>query len=274
MDALYELAGGTVVATAYTRGPWDPNHQHGGAPAALMMRAFERTEPEPSLALTRVTYELIRPVPLGPLSVDTRVVRPGRRVQLLEGTICDPDGTEVLKARALRVRRAPLSSGAEQSVDRHGSEAAAGAVAAPASWSGVGESGFGEIGGASGGTLFPGDGMEIRFVAGEFFAPGPATAWFRLKVPVVAGEQPSGLQRMAAAADFPNGIATELDWSRYVFINPDLTLYVEREPIGEWIALAAAVRVVEGGAGISQAVIYDEQGRVGRSLQSLFVAER
>jgi hypothetical protein len=269
MDAVYELRDGGVFATEYARGPWDPNHQHGGAPAALMIRAFEQLAPEPELQLTRVTYELVKPVPLGDLQISTQIVRPGRRVQLLEGTITTPDGTEVLKARALRVRRAAVSSGAEHSADLSAAEAAAGTVAPPASWSNVEESGFGYDH-----TLFPGDGMEIRFVSGSFFTPGPATAWFRLKVPVVAGESPSPLQRMAAAADFPNGISTELDWTKYVFINPDLTLYIEREPVGEWIALQAGMRVIEGGAGISQAVIYDEHGRIGRSLQSLYVAER
>jgi hypothetical protein len=253
----------------YTRGPWDPNAQHGGAPAALLMRAFEMTEPDPGLQITRVTYELIKPVPLGELSVSTAVIRPGRRLQLLEGTIATPDGTEVVRARALKVRRAPVASGGEQSVDVEAAEAAGGSLATPASWAGAEEGRF-----THEQTLFPGDGMEVRFVAGSFYDLGPATAWFRLKVPVVPGETPSPLQRMAAASDFPNGISTELDWTRYLFINPDLTLYVEREPIGDWIALRGAMRIVEGGAGISQAVIYDEHGRVGRSIQSLYVAER
>ncbi len=269
MDALYEVRDGGVFATEYTRGPWDPNHQHGGAPAAMLMRAFETLEPDPTLALVRVTYELIRPVPLGDLRVSVSVVRPGRRVQLLEGTIVTPDGTEVLKARALRVRRSPVSSGAELSADAGGSQAAGGTLAPPAGWSDVAESGFG---GRE--TLFPGDGIEIRYVVGGFFELGPATAWFRLKVPVVAGEDPSPLQRMAAAADFPNGMSTELDWAGYVFMNPDLTMYVEREPVGEWIALTGAMRTVQGGGGVAQAVLYDERGRIGRSLQSLYVAER
>src|SRR5437763_16565231 len=116
--------------------------------------------------------------------------------------------------------------------------------------------------------------MEIRFVAGRFAEPGPSTAWFRLRVPVVAGEEPSGLQRLAAAADFPDGSATEVPWADYVFINPDLTLYVERQPVGEWICLEARMRVLDGGVGFSEAVLYDQQGRVGRSLQSLYVAPR
>jgi hypothetical protein len=270
MNALYELRDDGVFATEYTRGPWDPNHQHGGAPAALMVRAFEQLDDrDGTLAVSRVTYELVKPVPLGDLVVRAAVVRPGRRVQVLEGSISTPDGTEVLKARAQRVLAAPLSAGGELSADRGAVEAAGGTLAPPASWSTAEPSGFGH-----GHILFPGDGMEIRFVEGSFLASGPATAWFRLKVPVVAGETPTPLQRMAAASDYPNGISAELDWSRYLFINPDLALYVEREPVGEWIALRAATRVLAGGSGVAQAVLYDEQGRIGRSLQSLYVAER
>ena len=65
-----------------------------------------------------------------------------------------------------------------------------------------------------------------------------------------------------------------MPWGEYVFINPDLTIYVFREPVGEWICLDARMIVADGGAGFSEAVLYDDRGRVGRSLQSLYVAPR
>src|SRR5207302_1837664 len=115
------------------------------------------------------------------------------------------------------------------------------------------------------------DAMEIRFVAGAFQAPGPATAWFRLVCPLVAGEEASPLQRLAAAGDFGNGISSTLSWHEHVFINPDLTLYVEREPAGEWICLESVTRIASGGVGICESVLYDLQGRVGRAAQALLV---
>src|SRR5690348_4025333 len=104
-EAVFVQDGETVCATELARGPWDPGAQHGGAAAALLMREFERLD-GPGLALARVTYEFLRPVPLGRLEVDADVVRPGKRVQLLEGAIRAPDGIEVVRARALRVARA------------------------------------------------------------------------------------------------------------------------------------------------------------------------
>ena len=257
-EAIYELRGDHVFATGFSRGPWDPNAQHGGAPAAILMRAMEALpDADPGLQLARVTYELIRPVPLGELHLSAAVVRPGRRIQLLEASLSTPDGTEVVKARALRVARSPVSAGEEPApppVGPHGLTA---------------DRSFGQDI-----EKYVGQGIEVRMAQGHFYDRGPAFAWFRFGHPLIAGEQPSPLQRLVAAADFPNGISTELSWEEYVFINPDLTVYVEREPQGEWIGLDAQTRVVEGGIGLAQAVLYDEHGRVGRSLQSLYVARR
>ncbi len=89
--------------------------------------------------------------------------------------------------------------------------------------------------------FFP-DAIEILFVSGTW-GGGPCTAWFRLHSPIVAGETPSALQRLAAAGDFGNGISATLSWDDYLYINPDLTLYVEREPVGEWICLESETRI-------------------------------
>src|SRR5437764_1311149 len=97
---------GWFEATELARGPWDPNAQHGGAPAALLMRAFERLPASEDLLIARVSYEFMRPAPLGRLELHADVLRPGRRVQLLEGWLTDENGTEIVRARALQVRRA------------------------------------------------------------------------------------------------------------------------------------------------------------------------
>jgi|SRR5579875_409630 len=257
MAALYEKRGGGLFATELTRGPWSPDAQHGGAPAALLMREFERVDGDPRLMLARVTYELLRPVPLGELILERQVLRDGRRVQLLEARLRTPAGVEVVRARALRIRRAAVSAGPLE-------------PSPPGPERGTEQ----RLKLDDDLRRFPGDAVTLRFVEGHFHEPGPATVWFRLHVPVIEGETPSPLQRLAAAADFPNGIATELSWEHHTFINPDLTIQLEREPQGEWICLQARMRVVCGGVGMAEALIYDLQGRVGRCSQSLYVAER
>lgn len=253
---------GSFVATHLARGPWDPGAQHGGAPAALLMRAFERLPAGEGLQIVRVTYELLRPVPLGHLEVDAEVVRGGRRVQLLEGAIRTPDGIELVRARALQVKdaepsarrtpTAPPPPGPDQGREHESGSEGFNPPYRP---------------------MFAPDAIEIRFVDGVF-GRGPSTAWFRLRVPLVDGEDPSPLERLAAAGDFGNGISAELSWDEFAFINPDLTLYVERPPEGEWIGLQSQTIIADGGVGLADSVIYDLRGRVGRAVQALLVMQR
>ena len=257
-DAVYHAQGDRLRASALARGPWDEHAQHGGAPAAVLMRAFEALPAAEGLQIARVTYEFLRPVPIALLEVCTEVIRPGRRVQLLEGTIRDEQGREVVRARALQVQRArtrqPL--GEPEPPPHPAGEGRENDMVPPFS------------------PMFAPDAIEIRFAEGSFHERGPAVAWFRLRIPLVAGEQPSALQRLAAAGDFGNGISTPLSWRNHLFINPDLTLYVERVPRGDWLCLDARTRIAPDGVGVSQSVIFDAHGRVGRATQALLVAPR
>jgi uncharacterized protein (TIGR00369 family) len=255
LEAVFVQAGARFRATELARGPWDPGALHGGAPAALLAREFELCEPNPELALARITYEFVRPVPLGELSVSAEVVRPGRRVMLLEGSIRDDAGTEVARARALRIRPSSVGEPVSDLPPFPGPEAGR-----PNNFR------------REALAMFSPDAIEIRFVEGEFYGRGPATAWFRLRQPIVAGEPPSPIQRLAAAGDFGNGISSVLSWSEHMFINPDLTLYIEREPRGEWIGLQSQTRLMAGGVAIAESVLWDEWGRIGRATQALLVA--
>ena len=247
---------GRFVATELARGPWDPGAQHGGAPAALLMRAFEKLPAADGLVVSRVTYEFLRPVPIGELSVAAEVVRPGRRVQLVDGSITGADGVELVRARALQLR--PPDPGVPRTPD----------LAPPPGPSNGQASDFRP----PYRPMFASDATDIRLLGGGFHQAGPATAWFRLQVALIAGEEPSPLQRLAAAGDFGNGISAALPWGEYAFINPDLTLYIEREPVGEWICLDATTNLASGGIATTDSVLYDERGRVGRAMQALVVS--
>jgi Acyl-CoA thioesterase N-terminal domain/Acyl-CoA thioesterase C-terminal domain len=246
--------GERFVATELARGPWDPNAQHGGAASALMARAIERHEPGPASHVARLTIELLRPVPIAPLTVRTRTVRPGKKVQLVEASIVS-DGTEVARALGLRMRETALEvPGASGAVDRLvvGPDAADRFV-------------FERIG-----PISFGGAMEIVPVHGGIEKIGRATVWFRLVVPVVAGEETSPLMRVAAAADFGNGVSAVVDWNAgWMFINPDLTIYLSRYPTTEWVAIDAQTHPSDQGVGFAEAGLYDESGRIGRSVQSL-----
>ena len=207
-----------------------------------------------ALRLARVTYEFVRPVPLGPLAVARRGRAPGRRVTLLDGFLTDPDGIEVARARALLLVASEVDAGTRDAAPL----SRAARQVAPAT-------------GRAERPTFATHAMEIRFVEGAFGEPGPATAWFRLRHPLIAGEPTAPLELVAAAGDFGNGIASELSWAEHVFINPDLTLYLEREPVGEWVALQSRMRVTRGCVATAESVLWDERGRIGRAIQALLV---
>jgi hypothetical protein len=260
-EPFFHVDGDDYVPTLLCQGPWDPGSAHGGPPSALLVRAIERHDPDPSVVTSRVVLDLVRPVPLAPLRISTRTTRPGRRVQIVEATMAGVDGTELVRARALRIRRVP---------DEVGSQAP---TIDPVPFVGpdgpVVEAEV-EGDGPRAGIM---QGVELRPVVGRFHTPGPAAGWFRLIAPLVAGEEPSPIQRAMVAADFGNGISQVLG-EDFVFINPDLVVHFEREPMGEWIALAATTRLTAGEAALASGVLYDTTGRIGQSEQSLFIGPR
>lgn len=252
--AFYVPAGGgRFESTELTRGPWDTGAQHAGPPAALLGRAIEQKAP-PDLRVARVTFDIARPVPIAPLEVATAVVREGRSVMVVEAAI-EP----YLRATAMLIRTSPHTAPdvARAGVPPLRLEAAVAKPFFPVPY---------EVGYHTA--------MEVRFEDGSFLEPGPATAWLRMRVPLVAGEQPSPLTRVLVAADTGSGISAVLDLRRYVFLNPDYTVHLVRYPAGEWVCLRAATSIDNGGVGLADTGLHDEEGLVGRCLQSLVVRPR
>jgi hypothetical protein len=116
--------------------------------------------------------------------------------------------------------------------------------------------------------------VEWAPISGRFAEPGPCLMWTRLRGQVVAGEEPTPLQRVVAVADSGNGISSVFPLARTWFINPELTVHLHREAVGEWILLDAETVVSEGGAGLASTVLSDTGGRVGRGAQALLIAPR
>lgn len=249
------------TATDHTRGPWNPDHQHGGPPAALLGRALERCVGIPDALVGRITLEILGPVPIGSVSTAARITRPGRRVEMIEGELCGADGRALLRARAWRVARAELDLPADMPVT----------VTEPPPGPDVSEASAG-LGGQEGAGWL--SAMEIRFARGSFSAEGAAMAWLRMRGPLVVGEEPSPLTRVLIAADGGNGISHVLSFEQWIFINTDLTVSLHRHPRGEWIGLDARSEIEPTGLGMAQSSLYDESGPLGTGLQTLLVAQR
>src|SRR6516225_1848387 len=249
------MGDGKWLATVHTTGPWDTAAQHGGPPSALLGRVMQRCEPRDDMIIARFTCEILRAIPVGELSVQARLARPGRSVQLLEGVIT-AGGREVALARAWRVLRAQSPSAGPglpfpPGLPGHGTPPP------PGGW--------------VDGYL---SAIEWRNVRGQFGERGPATVWARMRYPLLPDEEPGPLERVLAIADSSSGISGELDLREWLFINPELTVHLHREAAGEWICLDAQAVISPGGAGLATSVLSDTHGQIGVGAQALLVVRR
>ncbi|MCZ2859007.1 thioesterase family protein [Blastococcus sp. VKM Ac-2987] len=258
-EALYLPDGDGFTATALTIGPWDAGHQHAGPPAALLLRAAERGSAIPGGQTVRLAYDILAPVPVGPVRVTTSVVRPGRRIELVEAVLDAGAGPPLMRLSAWRMRSRddapagptlphPAPAGPEESRPERAAFFSTEVAYHRA--------------------------LDWRFAAGTFNDPGPATAWTRPECALVAGEPMSPLQHLLVMTDAASGISATLDWTRMTFANVDLTVALHRPPRGEWLGVDAVT--VHGGTGVAQChgVLFDVDGAIGRSTQSLFVEPR
>jgi Thioesterase-like superfamily len=299
-ESIFVGDGDLFTPTEHARGPWDPRALHGGAPAALIASTFERMQPGAELPFARLSFEFLRPVPMAPLKLSTRISRPGRRVQALEAELSAGDVT-VCRASALRLVPAPeeLPELALAQV-----EAARPRAIAPASDGEQVHFALDDMERKS----FAATAMEMRFLHGKplvgglpereaahrskpsagkgadvessepgaagHVPSGAATVWMRLRHPLLPEEPLTPLARVAGTSDFGNGVATVLPFDKYLFINADLTISLDRRPVGEWVALDARTLLHPGGIGWSESVLHDELGPVGRATQALVVQRR
>ncbi len=264
IEPVFRQDGALFIPTGHAAGPWDPGQMHGGAPAALMARAVERLESPVPMRCSRLTYDFFGPVPVAPVRVEAEVVRGGKRLQVCEVTLSGADGRVLMRARAVRLRTGEVDlqdRGAQRS----------GRPPVPGPEAGERPRFPGVEDGRQGFHL---TGMDVRFVGGAIADPGPGCAWFRPARPFVDAEEPTPLQRVAAAADFGNGISSELDWRTALFINCDLTVHLAAEPRGPWILLDSRTLLDEEGRGLASSVLWDEEGELGMSHQTLFVDQR
>ena len=257
MTAVFSRDGDAFVPALESRASWYPDALHGGPVAALFARAVEEVESATEMMVSRLTVDLMRPVPTNPLRVRTRVVRDGRRIQVVEAVLVEGD-SELARASALRLRvgEVPVPDHPRQAVP------AAADTAPVAELRPAGE------------PWFHTAAIEMREVSGGFFDPGPAAAWVRLTMPLWDDAETTPLQRVAAAADFGNGVSRVLDTRRHVFINADLSIHLHRYPQGEWVCLDARSDIDDTGVGLAQSELFDDTGSIGHSLQMLYVDTR
>jgi hypothetical protein len=256
--ALYLPRDDGFEATALTIGPWDPGLQHAGPPAALLAREAERASGIDGGQTVRLAYDILGPVPVGPVRVRADVVRPGRRVELVEAVLTGADDRPLMRLTAWRMR---VRDDGVSVTSPHPAPAGPQESRPETAAFFTQEVAYHRA-------------LEWRFAAGSFNAPGPATAWTRSSCALVEGEPMTALQHLLVMTDAASGISAALDWNRATFANVDLTVALSRPPRGAWLGMDATTVLGDTGAAQCFAVLFDAEGAIGRSAQALFVEPR
>lgn len=257
-ESFYDSQAPNVFqAQTATIGPWDAGLQHGGPPAALLGRALEAQSGLNGLRISRLAFDFFSPVPVSLVSIQTEVLRPGKKIQLAEATM-RVAGRVTLRATAwyllAEAGRSPVvpMSFVVPPLPQQATEARFPGMA-----------------------RFPyGEALEWRFVDGGYGELGPATVWTRCRIPLVRGDTLTGLQRVLIMVDAANGVSAVLPFAEWTFVPIDLIITVQRLPETEWVGMAAQTILGSDGIGMTESTLFDAQGAFGRALQTLYVAPR
>ena len=263
--ARTELSG-TVDSAAACGGPWSAELQHGGPPSALLIRCAEQlgagAAGRSDLVAARIAAEFLAPVPVAPLEVSARVLRLARSAALVSAEL-GFDGRACLQARVWLMAENSAPAVSQSSVDDGPWEGSAPVPAEdPSALPDFAMDGFPYA-----------EHLEWRTVSGKARQPGPATVWVRARVPLLAGERPSTLQRLALIADSASGVSSLLDWDDWSFPNVDLDVHLMRQSQDDWV-LMQAVSHVGAGLGLARSALSDRAGLLGAGLQTLLVRSR
>ncbi len=258
MEAIFKLAGSKAETRHWAGGPWNPQQQHGAAPASLAAYVAEQVPTAQPMRVARLALDLLRPVPIAPLEITTEVVREGRKIQLVAIHL-SAGGVEVVRATALKVRALDIDLP---------DDAAIPPVTMPPPPTGRFDNPL-----TNSSSPFV-SGISMAEAKGAFRTPGPAAVWCRTERPIIEGAEMTPLMRAAVAADFCNGVSSVLDFTKWTFINGDLTISLSRMPVGEWILLDAESWIGPEGAGIAFGKLADTKGYFGRAIQSLVIEPR
>lgn len=242
--AFFTVQGPSLVPGAEARSPWSDRMLHGRLLAALAARAIESEQLPEGFVPARLTVDLFRAAPMAAVQITTSAVREGRRVRTAEASIvCE--GREAGRASAVMLRT---------------EEDPPGRVWSPPPWAVPDPETLALPPVPAGTSRFP---LDIRQVGGGGFGTfGPKRVWVREVRDLVQGETPSGFVRAVGAADLANPFANSGD-AGLAFINADLTVYLARVPVGEWIGLDVSARVSDAGVAVGGCDLYDRQGPIG-----------
>jgi Thioesterase-like superfamily len=243
------------AATDGTRSNWDPEIQHGSPPLALMTKIIEELAADTPLRIGRLTLDILGAIPVVPLKVRAWTARPGARISLVCAELLPlEDARPVARVSAWLLA---TSDTGDVATDRYPPMVEAESVPNPHAW--LGAPGY----------------LETVTWRKQVTAPGAADeVWLSPLVPLVDGEPVTDVQRLAMVVDSANGAGAALDPTEFMFMNTDTTVHLHRLPSGNDFGLRAKASIGSDGIGVTTADIFDRQGFIGTSAQTLLVMRR
>jgi len=245
---------GLYRATRHTGGAWSESEQHISPMIGLITHEIERTVGSDGKVLGRLGVDILGVVEVDDVKVAVELVRPGRTIALVEARVTRAGRTVVI-ARAWR-----LAPGATDTVEGTEDAPVPGPDELPA-WDMT--------------TVWPGGyiaSLEVR--RSPHARPGRGLAWVRSDLDLVDGDEVSELAHWVALLDTANGIVVRESPEKWLFPNVDLTLHLHRQPVGPWVGLDIQVTFGGDGLGLTDTVLHDVRGPVGRLAQVLTLRPR
>src|SRR5215207_4218299 len=203
MTAIFKQEGHLFRATEQAGGPWSPDMLQGSATTALMTREIERLAQTSGFAVRRLTFDLWRPAGLRAFSVQTDMLRDGRKAKTLQVRLMDGE-TEIGRCTAL--------------LTAQGNESPADPFSKALSQDAAPETGTPPPSFAQKWSRYF-QNVSVRLIEGALEKPGPAAAWMRLDVPMVDGEANTPLLQAVQAADFSSGVGQIVDMRAWTLSN-------------------------------------------------------
>lgn len=239
--------------TQHAQGAWRDNEQHMAPASGILAFELERFQPRPEMHYARISYDILGVIPLQDFTIETRLIRPGKTIELVEASLRCQDKTAIV-ARAWRLITEDTRSIAgledEPLTPRH----------AMAPWEEM-------IDRWPGGFI-----QSLRQHVYADRRPGRGQLWLSTPFEMVAGEVTSPLVKLLGLVDINNGLVIRQSLPlSHSFPNVDLQVHLYRQPVGQWLGVAVTQQYGESGIGLTSAVLHDEHGPFGHSEQILTV---
>lgn len=248
-----KLGEGRYESTIHAQGAWNPEEQHMAPVSGILVRELEAFAPRPELRMARINFDILGMIPGGEFSIECKVLRPGKTIELVQAEMI-ANGRTSVRATAWRLQRSDTTA-----------VAGLGDVAMPS---------LSEATSAQGLAEWPGGyirSIDLQSVPGA--VPGRGQSWLRGGYAMVEGEPTEDLVKLIGVADTANGIAPRIapGEGTYIYPNTDLSIHLYREPEGEWLGLDTSVTFGSDGIGLTSSVLNDHRGPFGRAEQILTV---